>query len=133
MAQINPIQVASTVLKANSRKEYVEAVKTAFVTIGKKAVMGALTSALPLVMAWGPIPYLAGRAVEWVLVKAATAGDTGIFFIFVDFRVAVQHEDFEHIAIKNYRIQQSGTKEEKDAVEKELVLAVDNFVKLNRL
>lgn len=132
MAKINPVEVVTPILKASSRKEYVEAVKSVFVIIGKKTVIAALTSALPF-FGIPPFSYLAGMAIEWVLVKVATAGDMGIFFIFVDLRVAVQHEDFENIAIKNYRIQQSGTKEEKNAVEKELILAVDNFVKLNRL
>lgn len=125
----NPVAV---VFKASNRQEYIEAVKSSFVAIAKRTVLSALVSAAPF-MAWGPLPYLSGLFVEWVLVKAANGAETGIFFMFVDFRVAVQHKDFEAAAIKNYRIQQTGTKEEKDAAEKELVAAVDAFVKFNRL
>lgn len=116
----------------SSRKEYIEAVKSSFISLAKKQVMAQIFVALPF-MSWGPLAPLAGMLVDWVLRKAVEGAETGIFFAYVDFRVAAQNKDFTEAAIANHRAQLNGTQEDKDAAEKKLVEAFDRFIKLNRV
>lgn len=119
----------------STRQKYVNSIKTSFVTLGKRTILAAL-AAIPgagPVFAWGPIPYLSGLAIDWGLTKIADGTDTGIYFLFVDFRVAHQSKDFTDAAMENYNAQMNGTKEEKNAAEKKLIEAFDTFVKLNNI
>lgn len=119
----------------SNRKKYIEAIKRSFVTLGKKTLLAALASipGVGVVFAWGPMPYLTGLAIEWGLNKIANATDTGIYFLYVDFRVAAQSEDFTDAAMKNYEAQINGTKEQKDEAEKNLIETFDRFVKFNNI
>lgn len=116
----------------SSRKEYVEAAKAAFLNLAKKQVLSGLAAQYGAWIVTGPWGIVIGIVVNKILGLAIEKGDTGIFFLFVDFRVGDQEGEFTRAAIDHYRLQTSGTQEQKDEAEKKLIDAFDIFVKFNR-
>lgn len=107
----------------SSRDEYVEIMKQAFVTLGKKVIAQAAIDLFPfLATSFGSkvlMPFVslgAGVAVEALVTKAETAA----FFLFIDARTGQQGKDFEAAAYANYKIQQNGEPWEKANAEKVL-------------
>lgn len=119
-------------LAISPRQLYIDAAKSAFINLAKKEVMAILFKELAF-LSWGPLGAIAGMAIQKILEIAVNQGETAIFFVYVDFRVGDQQQKFSQAAIENYRIQQTGTKEEKLEAENRLVLAFNDFVKFNSL
>lgn len=116
----------------SSRQEYIEAVKSSFVSLAKKQIISVLTKQFAF-LAWGPLAPLFSIFIEKILTIAVNNTETGIFFLYVDFRVNQQSREFSRAALENYRIQISGTQEEKNEAEKKLIKIFDDFVKFNRI
>lgn len=117
-------------MTVSNRKEYIEAAKAAFLKLAMKQVITKMTAKF-VFLAWGPLAPLFAMLVEKILTEAIEGGETAIFFVYIDFRVNGQSKDFVEAALNNYRIQQTGTQEEKDEAESKLITAFDSFVKLN--
>lgn len=116
----------------SSRQDYINAVKSSFISLSKKTIMASIGSGIPFLVV-PPLSYITERLVEWMLTKAVNGAETGIFFVYVDFRVASQNKDFMEAAYRNYQAQQNGTQKEKEDAEKDLIKKFDTFVKLNRI
>lgn len=116
----------------SKRQEYIDAVKSSFVSLAKKQVILALVKQFAF-LAWGPAAPLLSILVEKILTIAVNSTETGIFFMYVDFRVSQQSRDFSKAALENYQIQISGTQEEKNEAEKKLIKTFDDFVKFSHV
>jgi hypothetical protein len=117
---------------ASNRKEYIEAAKAAFLNLAVRGAVLALTAEFPFLA----IPWVKGlfeRLVRKIIKAGIEKGETGIFFVYVDFRVDRQASAFVEAALNNYRVQQTGTDQEKHEAEERLIAAFDDFVKLNRV
>ncbi|MGZ3744421.1 MAG: hypothetical protein ACXVB1_00025 [Pseudobdellovibrionaceae bacterium] len=113
----------------STRDDYVAALKTAAISIGKKAVMGSLISACPVLAA--PFLYpLVDFIVGKILTIAIDQTEMGAFFLYIDLRVASQSKDFELAAYKNHEAQKNGTEEEKKKAEADLIKKFNAFVVL---
>lgn len=116
-----------------SRKEYVEAAKAAFLKLGKEQAIKVLSKKLIAAgfgfLLAGPFATILPWVVDHVLVAAIEEGDTGIFFVYIDFRVGSQERDFSDAAMNYYRVQQNGTEAEKHEAEEKLIVAFDDFIK----
>lgn len=107
-------------------QEYVDAIKKSAVATGKKVLVEYFKKQLPFMFlpGLGPITgFVLEKAVE-VLVRET---EFGIFFQYIDLRVDKQGLDFSQAAIKNYRAQQSGDKDEIAKAEKELIEKFRSF------
>jgi hypothetical protein len=113
-----------------TRDEYVEMIKSAALTAGKKAVMQKLVAKIPFlsVPLINPIiGYIAGLVLE----TAIRETEMGLFFLYVDLRLNAQAKDFEAAALKNMKAQMSGSDDEKKIAEKELIDSFRAFVKFS--
>lgn len=116
-----------------TRDEYVESIKSAALSIGKKAVMSRLATKFPALFVgtagrfFNPI---VGLFVEKILVYAIKEGEMGAFFLYIDMRVDAQASDFEKKALEYHRIQQTGSPEEIKRAEGNLKRAFAAFVSL---
>lgn len=107
-----------------SRDDYVDALKSSFVTLGTNAALTALSAEAP----WLNLPIIRSIArffVGRVLRIVADTGETAVFFLYIDIRVNKQAKDFEFAAYANHEAQLNGTKEQKIAAEK---LLFEKFV-----
>jgi hypothetical protein len=112
----------------STQDQYVQAIKNSFISLGKKAVMAKLIQ-LSSVFALGPINALTALVVEKILTIVVNETETGIYFLYIDMRVHGQGREFSQAAQANFKAQQNGTKEEKDAAEKALIDAFSKLVK----
>ena len=113
-----------------TRDDYVEAIKSSFVTLGTKAAFTALVVEAP----WMNLPIVRSIIqfiIEKILKIVATQGETAAFFLYIDTRVNDQANEFELASYANREAQTNGTKEQKDAAEKLLVEKFSNFVRLS--
>ena len=70
-----------------TRDEYVASLKSAAVSIGKKAVMSRLVATIPKLFTGAvgkALNPIAGYFVEKVLVYAIQEGEVGTFFLYID-------------------------------------------------
>jgi len=111
------------------RDEYVASVKSAFVTLGKDAVMKLLIQKVPF-LSWGFFNPIASMFVGWVLTQVVDATETGLFFLYIDMRVNTQAKDFEQAAYNNYKTRLNGTPEEIKLAEENLKVAFTKFVRI---
>jgi hypothetical protein len=111
-----------------TKDEYVEYVKSTFITMGRKSVMTALTVQFPILAN----PFL-NKIVELVVSKIVTiivvAAEMQAFFFYTDFRVAKQSEEYIAAALANKKAQESGTPEEKKIAEENLINIFRTFAK----
>jgi len=114
----------------STRDEYVSGIKSAFVTIGSKALMGALVSALPF-MASPFLKWIASKFINWILNKLAGHTEMAIFFKYIDVRTDRQGMDFEKAAFAHHAAQINGTPEEKAHAEAVLLEKFRIFARLN--
>jgi hypothetical protein len=117
-------------MMASNRKEYIEAAKAAFLNIAKREAMKNLALKFGGWIVAGPMGIITAYVVAEVLEAGIEKGETGVFFIYVDFRVRGQEKDFVEASIAYYRIRSTGSQEEKNAAEERLITAFDDFVKL---
>ena len=116
--------------KPSTHDEYVKTLKSTFINLGKKAAVAKITKAIPF-LALGPMSALTSMAVEAILTIVVNETETGLFFIYTDMRVNSQGRDFSKAALHNFKMQQSGTKEQKDEAEKALITAFNKLVKFS--
>lgn len=109
---------------------YVDSMKSAALSLGKKAVLKLIFARLPF-LAWGPLGMIAGYVVEKILTAFINGNETAIFFKYIDFRVNGQSGDFIEKALENDRIQREGTEDEKIKAKKALEDAFDKFICLS--
>lgn len=114
----------------STRDDYVSSIKSAFVTMGDKAVEGILTTYLPF-LALPVFQNVLHFAVNWVLTELVNDGEIAAFFIYTDFRVNSQGADFSDAALANHKAQINGTLEEKAKAEAELWDKFKVFARLN--
>ena len=119
----------------SSRDVYVDVIKEAFITLGKKAAMEFIVAKLPFLQSgFGAIIVnpIVGYFIT-MAVKGITEGaETAAFFLYIDMRVGEQGKDFEAAAYENYRAQREGTPEEKLRAENNLKITLRNLVHLAR-
>ena len=112
-----------------TRDEYVASIKSSFVTLGTKAAMGYLVTQMPFIAE--PIMYkLVETLVYEMMTKVVNGGELAIFFQYTDFRVNQQGNAFVQAALKNHQAQLSGTEEEKQRAETELIDRFAEFASL---
>lgn len=112
----------------NSRDQYVEAIKSAAITAGKKFVMEYLVKEFAFV-SWRLVNPIVSYLVGVVLEVAIKKTELGLFFIYVDVRTSMQGRAFEKAALANWRAQTSGTEEDKKHAEEILIRDFRTFVK----
>lgn len=112
------------------RDDYIKAIKKAFVTVGQTLAMSYITAQVPPL----GLPIIR-QIVSWcigkVLVYLTDSTELGAYFIYTDFRVNSQGNDFIAAALNNHRIQQTGSAEEKKASEKELMQKFADFARIS--
>lgn len=116
----------------SSRDEYVELLKSAALSMGKKAVMEYLRAHLPKLFAGflGKIANpIIGYLVGVVLEIAVRETEMGLFFLYVDLRTSAQGKDFEKQMRANLEAQKTGDLAKIAKAEKELIDAFKAFVK----
>lgn len=111
--------------------EYVEILKGQGQQILKKVLLRVLLRKLPF-LAFGPANVLTVKAVEWLVKEGVEEGEMRLFFAYIDLRSDQFAKEFESIMIRNHKIQQIGTDEDKKAIELELEEALDRLVNLRR-
>lgn len=113
-----------------NRDDYVAALKTAAISIGKKAVMSRLLALSPFFGLAFVNPIVA-LIVEKILTIAIQQGELGAFFLYIDTRTSIQGKEFEMAAFANEAIKKKGTKEEVQHAEEYLVSTFRSFVRLS--
>jgi hypothetical protein len=114
-----------------TRDEYVESIKSAFVTVGSKGVIGVLAAQVPFFGA-GFGYKLADFIIKFVLEKVVALAEMQVFFMYIDMRTAAQAEEFIKAANENRKAQESGTPEEKKNAESNLINKFRDFAKFTR-
>ena len=111
----------------STHQEYVDAVKKAAISTGKKALITYLTKKVPylFVPVLGPVvSLLLGKVVE-ILIKET---EFAIFFQYIDMRVDGQGRDFSEAVILNHKAHLSGDKDEIIKAEANLIKKFRAFV-----
>ncbi len=113
-----------------TRQEYIDIIKSAFLTAGKKAVVGFLVEkfaffSLPIV---NPLLKMVVEKILTILIQNA---EMLAFFTYTDFRVAQQGKAFEEAALKNHLAQQGGSDDEKKRAEELLITSLRTFVRIS--
>ncbi len=111
-----------------TRDEYVELIKSTALDLGQRFVMSYLVAKLPF-LAWPIVNPIASFIVGYVLKIAIRETEFGLFYLYIDTRTNKQGVAFMEAAIRNRKAQESGTPEEKEKAEKELIDAFRAFVK----
>lgn len=113
-----------------TRTEYIEVLKSAFLTAGKNAVMKYLVSRFSFfsLKIINPITAMIVEKLIMILIENA---EMGIFFLYTDFRVSEQGKDFEKVAMENSITQRIGTPEQKRISEEKLIGALREFARFN--
>ena len=112
-----------------ARDEYVEAIKSAFVTLAVKTVLAGAASYFPF-LGSGFFAFLINAVARKFFTWFAMQTELQAFFLFIDTRVGQQGRDFEAAAYKNREAQLNGTKEQKQKAEAELWAAFKNLASL---
>lgn len=113
-----------------TRDDYVASIKSAFITVGSKAVEGILIGYFPFLAS----PFLApvmNWMVEKVMTDLADGGELAAFFIYMDFRVTAQGRAFSDAAAKNQEALKNGTDAEKAQAKIALMQAFADFARLS--
>lgn len=117
-----------------TRDEYVEQLKSTFLSLGKQQVLKLLLAQLPAKLTSGFIGSLLnpilGFLVGKILEIAIREAEIGAFFLYIDMRVKGQGKDFDAKIAANLEAQKSGDPVKIAKAEKELLVAFKNFVKL---
>lgn len=111
-----------------TRDQYVEILKSAALSAGKKMVMSYLVTRVPF-FALPIVNPILGFVVGSILEIAIRETEMGAFFLYIDLRTSAQGRAFEKAALKNYEVQKNGTPQEKADAEKELIDSFRTLVK----
>jgi hypothetical protein len=108
-------------------EEYVKAVKATALTTAKKALISALLRKVPFLF-WGPFGAVTSLLVGKLLETLFEQAEFAIYFKYTDLRVDKQGVAFAQVAMDNYKIQKTGTEDEKIQSEKRLIECFKNFI-----
>jgi hypothetical protein len=111
--------------------EYVSILKDSAIKLGVQALERELSKRLPFLF-WpviSPITSLILTKLVSLLIKQT---EFGAFFVYIDMRVTSQGRAFQRAALQNYKVQQTGTEEEKKNAEEELIRRFRNLVILGQ-
>ena len=116
-----------------SRDDYVSAIKAAYVSISTRLTLAWAVSFFPA--SWNPIVLKIVKMILEPLLKHIFTylpfqTELAAFFYYIDTRVGSQSQGFEAAAFENFRIQQTGTKQEKKDAEEKLWKAFEPFARL---
>lgn len=114
-----------------TRDEYVEAIKSSFVTIATRLTLTWAAS-----FSGGVLNAILGRIIEAIARNLfqwlATQSELKIFFIYIDTRVGVQSKEFEDAAFTYWKLKQNEKDQTKiKMAEQKLWVSFTNFAKLN--
>lgn len=112
-----------------TRDEYASAIQTALVSIIKQLVIKFAVEKFAFLAGgfFNPIlGFFAGMLADYLGKQA----EIHAFILYSDFRIDAEGRDFLAAAVKNNIAQQSGTKEEQLAAEKEFISSADKFISL---
>lgn len=112
-----------------ARDEYVASIKSAFVSLATKFTMAwaiTLSPAFANKFLSKIIELIANKLFQFL----ANQSELGIFFIYIDTRVGEQATAFNDAAMHNWKVQKSGTKEEKAKSEADLFAKFKTFAVL---
>lgn len=112
-----------------ARDEYVELIKSAFVTIAVKTVLAGAASVFPF-LGSGFFAFIINAVMKKFFTWFALQTELQAFFLFIDTRVGQQGRDFEAAAYRNREAQTNGTKEEKIKAENDLWVTFKNLASL---
>jgi hypothetical protein len=117
----------------STRDEYVELLKSTFLSLGKKQILPLLLAQLPAGLTTGFVGMLLnpifGFIVGTVLEIAIRETEIGLFFLYIDLRVNAQGKEFEATMRANLEAQKGGDPAKIAKAEKELIVAFKNFAK----
>jgi len=117
-----------------TRDEYVEQLKSTFLSLGKQQVLKLLLAQLPARLTSGFLGTLLnpilGFLVGKVLEIAIREAEIGAFFLYIDMRVKGQSKEFEGKMAAHLEAQKSGDPVRIAKAEKELKDAFKAFVKI---
>ena len=113
-----------------SQQEYIEVLKSAALSSGKKFVIDYVSKKIPFLFIpiLNPITSLVIEKVVEVLIMET---EFAIFFKYTDMRVSEQGKVFSKMAENNYKAQMYGTNKEKEIAEKLLVDSCRSLFRLN--
>jgi hypothetical protein len=112
-----------------THQEYVDSIKKAAVSTGKKFLVKRVAEMLPFLFLpiLGPITTIALEKIVEILVRET---EFAIFFKYIDLRVDAQGRAFSEAAIRNFHAQKTGDPNEIAKAEKELIEKFKSFVTL---
>lgn len=112
-----------------TRDDYVNGIKSAFVTLGNRAAMTFLTAQFPILL--NPIlNKIVSYFVNMLIESLVNEAEMQAFFIYIDVRTSEQGREFGDAALANAKAQKSGTSKEKADAEK---ILIDRFRALAKL
>lgn len=113
----------------SSQQEYVDVIKTAALSMGKRLVIQAIVSKIPWLgnFIFGPIVgWIVGKVLEIAIQKT----EMGLFFLYVDLRTSAQGREFQRAALQNAVAQASQDPVAKKEAEIYLIESFKAFAKL---
>lgn len=110
-----------------TKDDYVDAIKSAFITLATDAAMTAIVAAFPPAATW-PLNPLIKWVVKTIITFGANGAETGAFFFYIDMRVSAQANEFTEMALKNRQAQLSGDKDAIKLAENDLIDSFKRFV-----
>jgi hypothetical protein len=115
----------------STRDEYVESMKSAFVTLATQSTLAWFAVLTKGISETWFFKKLITIIFEQIYKYIATQSELAIFFKYIDTRVGRQSIDFQNAAMINWATQQNGTKEQKLEAEKNLIFHFNRFARLN--
>lgn len=113
-----------------TRQEYIDAIKKAAIATGKSGLIKVLLIKAPFLFypVIGPITeLLLGKILEILINETEFAA----FFLYMDVRISKQGKEFAEAAVNNYKVQQTGTDQEKKDAEKLLMEKFKPLIVIN--
>ena len=114
-----------------SREQYIGMLKSAFVSIGKDAVVNFLMSQAPGFFGNFLVSPILGWLLTELFEKMTELAELQVFFKFIDMRVGKQASEWEAAAFANYYAQQGTDENAKKKALDTLRLAHKNFIVLS--
>lgn len=111
-----------------SRDDYVAALKETALRVGKSVVIDWLIKRAPF-LSWTIPNMIVGHIVGLVLEIAIKQTEFGLFFAYIDVRTSKQGREFEAAALRNAYVQKSGTPDERQRSERDLIDSFRRFVR----
>lgn len=115
----------------STRDEYVESIKSAFVTLATQSTLAWFATLTKGVSNTWFLKKLITIISEQLFKYIATQSELVVFFKYIDMRVGKQSTKFQLAALQNWKAQQNGTDIEKQLAEDNLKISFRKFAMLN--